>query len=128
MGERAVARKKGFRPRHESDLFNPVEEKFFSSCVRPLLNQLIDKVSFVICVSRFEARTMSQVFPDSTQKIKVIPNGVDFGLLSKYRWRRPDAGAILYAGRLERHKNVDKIIRAFQSLQRADDELSLTVV
>jgi len=102
--------------------------KFFFAGYRPLLNQLIDKVSFVICVSRFEARTMSQVLPDSTQKIKVIPNGVDFGLLSKYRWRRPDAGAILYAGRLERHKNVDKIIRAFQSLQRADDELSLTVV
>src|SRR5947209_20098662 len=50
--------------------------KFFFAGYRPLLNQLIDKVSFVICVSRFEARTMSQVLPDSAQKIKVIPNGV----------------------------------------------------
>jgi len=102
--------------------------KFFFAGYRPLLNQLIDKVSFVICVSRFEARTMSEILPDSAKKIRVIPNGVDSSLLSKYRWHRPDTGAILYAGRLERHKNVDKIIRAFQNLQRADDELSLTVV
>ena len=102
--------------------------KFFFAGYRPLLNQLIDKVSFVICVSRFEARTMSEILPDSAHKIRVIPNGVDSSLLSKYRWHQPDTGAILYAGRLEKHKNVDKIIRAFQSLQREDDELSLTVV
>jgi glycosyltransferase involved in cell wall biosynthesis len=102
--------------------------KFIFAGYRPLLNQLIDRVSFVICVSRFEARTMSEILPDSAEKIRIIPNGVDSSLLSKYRWHRPDTGAILYAGRLEKHKNVDKIIRAFQNLQREDDQLSLTVV
>ncbi len=102
--------------------------KFLFAGYRPLLRQLVERVAFVICVSRFEARAMSEVLPESAGKIRIIPNGVDFDLLSRYRWRQPDEPSILYAGRLEKHKNIDKIIQAFERIRRNDPNVGLTIV
>lgn len=71
---------------------------------------------------------MSEVLPESAGKIRIIPNGVDFDLLSRYRWRQPDEPSILYAGRLEKHKNIDKIIQAFERIRRNDPNVGLTIV
>src|SRR6266516_4286426 len=56
-------------------------------------------------------------FMDSSRKIELIPNGVDREFQEKYPWREPAEPRILYAGRLERYKNVDKILRAVAQLQ-----------
>ncbi len=94
---------------------------------RPLLLRLIKKVDCVICMSQFEARSMADKFPGSREKIHVIPNGVDPILQSRYHWQPPDPPRILYAGRLERSKNVDKIVQAFYQLRKEWPELELTI-
>ena len=95
---------------------------------RPLVHKLIKKVPRIICTSRFEARLMAATFPDSSGKIELIPNGVDREFQEKYPWREPAEPRILYAGRLERYKNVDKILRAVAQLQPKHEDLKTTIV
>ncbi len=92
------------------------------------LQGLIQRVARVICVSRYEARLMVAAFPGSLNKVRVIPNGVDMKLLSEYSWREPEEPRIIYVGRLERYKNVDKIIRAFAELRKSNETLRLAIV
>ncbi len=88
----------------------------------------MDRVNCIICVSKFEARIMSEAFPGSSGKVRVIPNGVDSELLSDYSWSPPATPRILFVGRLERYKNVDKILTAFAVLREKRPDLRLTVV
>jgi len=76
----------------------------------------------------FEAGIMGAAFPDSAGKIKVIPNGVDSELLSRYSWSPPASPRILFVGRLEKYKNVDKVLTAFAVLKEKHPSLKLTVV
>src|SRR5437879_1705809 len=71
---------------------------------------------------------MGAAFPGSAGKIKVIPNGVDSELLSRYSWSPPASPRILFVGRLEKYKNVDKILTAFAVLKEKHPSLKLTVV
>lgn len=98
------------------------------SAYRPILREIVEKVSYVICMSRYEARLMRNDFPASDGKIRIIPNGIDADLLASYSWKEPSPPRIMYAGRLERYKNVDKLIRAFASLYESNPELRLVVV
>src|SRR5207247_9617878 len=65
---------------------------------------------------------------DSSAKIERIPNGLDRKLDEKYTWREPAEPRILYAGRLEKYKNVDKILRAVAQLQPKHEDLKTTIV
>lgn len=95
---------------------------------QPFIRMLLPRVSRVICTSRFEAELMASRFPESARKIELIPNGVDSELQAAHRWKEPNEPRILYAGRLEKYKNVDKIIGAFSHLQAKHEDLKLTVV
>jgi glycosyltransferase involved in cell wall biosynthesis len=88
----------------------------------------MDRVDCIICVSVFEAGIMGAAFPGSAGKIKIIPNGVDSELLSRYSWSPPASPKILFVGRLEKYKNVDKILTAFAILKEIYPSLKLTVV
>lgn len=71
---------------------------------------------------------MANRFPEAVPKIELIPNGVDAEYRDEYRWQEPAKPRILYAGRLEKYKNVDKILSAFSLLQDKHDSLKLTIV
>src|SRR3989442_5023867 len=71
---------------------------------------------------------MGEAFPSAARKITVIPNGVDSELLSRYSWYPPASPRILFVGRLEKYKNVDKILTAFAVLKEKHPSLKLTVV
>jgi glycosyltransferase involved in cell wall biosynthesis len=102
--------------------------RVFFEATRPVLNRIMNRVNCIICVSRFEARIMGDAFPGSAEKIRVIPNGVDSELLSGYSWSPPETPRILFVGRLERYKNVDKVLAAFAILRESHPSLKLTVV
>src|SRR6266568_96132 len=116
-----------FTPHFHGKFSSSLGELFFEAS-RPVLGMVMDRVDCVICVSKFEARIMGEAFPGSAGKIKVIPNGVDSELLSDYSWSPPATPRILYVGRLERYKNVDKILSAFAILRENHPSLKLTVV
>src|SRR5712664_611150 len=113
---------------HFHGKFSSILGKLFFEASRPILNMVMDRVDCIICVSRFEAGIMGEAFPDSAGKIKVIPNGVDSELLSRYSWSPPSSPRILFVGRLERYKNADKLLAAFAILRQKRPSLKLTVV
>jgi glycosyltransferase involved in cell wall biosynthesis len=113
---------------HFHGKFNSRLGKLFFEASRPVLSKVMDRVNCIICVSKFEAGIMAEAFPDSAGKIKVIPNGVDSELLSQYSWSPPASPRILFVGRLEKYKNVDKILAAFAVLKEKHDSLKLTIV
>jgi glycosyltransferase involved in cell wall biosynthesis len=113
---------------HFHGKFNSSLGKLFFEASQPILRKVMDRVDCIICVSRFEAGIMGEAFPRSAEKIKVIPNGVDSELLSRYSWSPPASPKILFVGRLERYKNADKVLSAFAILREKQPSLKLTVV
>lgn len=71
---------------------------------------------------------MIDTFPESAGRVEIIPNGIASDLREKNQWREPKDPTILYAGRLERYKNVDKVMRAFARLREKHDKLRLRIV
>jgi len=116
-----------FTPHFHGKFSSSLGELFFEAS-RPVLGMVVDRVDCIICVSRFEAGIMGEAFPGSAEKIKVIPNGVDSELLSQYSWSPPASPRILFVGRLEKYKNVDKILTAFAVLKEKHSSLKLTIV
>ncbi len=116
-----------FTPHFGGSIYSRLGKVFFAA-YRPIIRQLIHRVDVIICVSKFEAISLQNAFPESANKIRIIQNGVDFDRLSRYKWREPVQPTILFAGRLERHKNVDKIIQAFAFLRKESPETRLIIV
>lgn len=87
---------------------------------RPAGARLFSRADAIICVSRAEGALVAGDFPAVAEKIRVIPNGTDLRPSHGARAAVP-AGApvVLTIGRLERYKNVDLIIRAFDGLGSA---------
>lgn len=102
--------------------------KVLFNASRPILNRVMNRVDCIICVSRHEAGLMGNAFPDSANKITIIPNGVDSELFSQYSWSPPSSPRVLFVGRLEKYKNADKVLSAFAILREKQPSLKLTVV
>jgi glycosyltransferase involved in cell wall biosynthesis len=91
---------------------------------RPVGRRIVARASRIICVTRAERDLVVRHFPAAAERIVVIPNGTD---------PAPGAGPgrqacgrrILCVGRLERYKQVDRILRALTHL---DDDHRLDVV
>ncbi len=91
---------------------------------RPLGAQIFASAQRVICVSDAEAELVRQRFPRASDRIRVIPNGVDVGAIRAAPPHRLDSPSVLCAGRLEPYKNVAAVIDAMSEL----DGFSLWVV
>ena len=116
-----------FTPHFGGSIYSRLGRVFFS-LYRPIIKELFSRVDAIVCVSKFEASSLQGAFPESRNKIQIIPNGVDFGKLRNYRWHEPPRPTILFAGRLEHHKNVDKIITAFRTINRDNPSTRLVIV
>jgi glycosyltransferase involved in cell wall biosynthesis len=116
-----------FTPHFHGEFSSNLGKIFFEATL-PVLRRIMDRVNCIICVSKFEAKIMGKAFPGSIGKITVIPNGVDSELLSNHEWSPPSTPRILFVGRLERYKNVDKILAAFAVLRENYPNLRLTIV
>jgi glycosyltransferase involved in cell wall biosynthesis len=80
---------------------------------------MFDRCDRVICVSVGEARLLRSHFPRVSGRIEVIRNGVDGEEIRNAMPFQASGRTVLYAGRLEPYKNVDKIVEAFTCLPRA---------
>jgi glycosyltransferase involved in cell wall biosynthesis len=102
--------------------------KILFGAYRPFIRELVAHVPRVICISRFEARLMIDTFPESAGRVEIIPNGIASDLREKNQWKEPENPTILYAGRLERYKNVDKVMKAVARLREKNDKVKLRIV
>jgi glycosyltransferase involved in cell wall biosynthesis len=77
---------------------------------------ILNKADKIICVSKTEKDRLAQTFPGVDKKISIIPNGVNISLIGKAKPYEQVGHTLLYAGRLERYKNIDKAILAMKDL------------
>jgi len=80
-----------------------------------------------IACSNFTARRLVDLFGMNEWKIKVIPNGVTLNLIKQVNAKR-ERWKIVYAGRLNPHKKVEWLIKAFKMLKRERPEATLEIV
>ncbi len=85
---------------------------------------IFGRANKVICVSEAEAALVRRHFPNISDRIHVIPNGVDFTKVNEAQPYPETRTIVLSAGRLETYKNVDRTIRAMQYL---DDQFALRI-
>jgi glycosyltransferase involved in cell wall biosynthesis len=106
-------------------VFTPHYHGTGHTALRAVLHQLYRPVGArqfaaadaVICVSQAERALVTKDFPGAADKVTTIPNGTDRRAVQA---RRDQATGgiplVLTAGRLERYKNVDLVIKAFRAL------------
>ena len=120
-------------PRHHALVFTPHYHGTGHSAFRSLLHvpyRLAGRLIFrrsrrVICMSDAEASVVCRHFPQVSDRVIVIPNGVDVAALRTAQPYSRDGSVILSVGRLEEYKNVHRIV---QALTHLDDTFTLVVI
>jgi glycosyltransferase involved in cell wall biosynthesis len=83
-----------------------------------LTRTVVERAARTVCTSHAEAEALSGVLPWASERIRVVPNGVDVDAIRAAR-RLPHEGKLIVAvGRLERFKRVDRAIAALANLPR----------
>jgi glycosyltransferase involved in cell wall biosynthesis len=77
--------------------------------------KLIEVSDIVHAVSKAEASRISKHYPEASRKLIVIPNSVEEDVLG-YRWVGVSSNYIVYAGRIEKYKNLEKAIKVAKQL------------
>jgi glycosyltransferase involved in cell wall biosynthesis len=86
---------------------------------------LFRRADHVVCTTTAEAHMVASDFPNAARKTVVIPNGIDVELINSAGRQQSTGPVVLYAGRLERYKNVQLVVGALPYL---GDEVRLVVV
>jgi glycosyltransferase involved in cell wall biosynthesis len=76
----------------------------------PIVYPILSQLDGVIAVSEFEKNVLQVSFPQLHSKIKVIHNGVDSNVCVKKTKDKQDAISIIIVSRLERYKNIHKVL------------------
>jgi glycosyltransferase involved in cell wall biosynthesis len=93
----------------------------------PLWERTVERASRFVCVSQATARELVERFPETRDRVRVAPNGLDPGFFppaqpagaDAERTRRQHAGGepfVLYLGTLEPRKNVESLVLACERL------------
>jgi phosphatidyl-myo-inositol alpha-mannosyltransferase len=102
--------------------------RWYSAC-RPLLQPLMDRIAVRLAVSEPARRTVAHHFPGMYE---IVPNGVDLDRFQQPGRRPPsmreDRLHVVFVGRLEPRKGVDRLLRAMAAVTRAVPGVMLTIV
>lgn len=104
-------------------IFTPHYHGLGSTPFRDMLNKpyrkvgsrIFERAEKIICVSNYERSLVIKDF-GFEEKIEVIPNGINLDDIEKVEPFEHDGRLIFYIGRLDRYKNVDRVIEAMKYL------------
>lgn len=88
------------------------------------VNKLIECAKLIHAVSIIEVAHLLKHFPNVAKKVIVIPNGVEPELYN-YTWLGKNSTYVIYAGRIERYKNIEL---AYLVLKKIFPSLKFVVV
>ncbi len=104
-------------------IFTPHYHGLGSTPFRDMLNKpyrkvgsrIFERAEKIICVSNYERSLVIKDF-GFEEKIEVIPNGINLDDIEGAEPFEHDGRLILYIGRLDRYKNVDRAVEAMKYL------------
>jgi glycosyltransferase involved in cell wall biosynthesis len=103
-------------------------EVWYTSLKVTILQQFLKKLGdYHVAVSEFTKRRMLDFLEIDSEKIAVIPNGVDN---SRFHCNSHDKvwGRIVYVGRLVPHKHVELLVDAFNEVKEKVPEAELHII
>jgi phosphatidyl-myo-inositol alpha-mannosyltransferase len=96
---------------------------------RTIFDRLMKRIAVRLAVSEAAKRTVAAHFPGDYE---VVPNAIDVACFSAPAARpstlRADRRHVLYVGRIEPRKGVDRLVRAMASVQRRHAGVQLVIV
>jgi glycogen(starch) synthase len=98
---------------HGNDLQKYSQKKLHKHFIRPLLN----RSAKIIVNSSYMKAEFLKSFPNLTEKIKIIPNGLNLDLYKNAKAKKyVNEEYIFYVGRLVEKKGVDLLVKAFYKM------------
>jgi len=93
---------------------------------KPILAKISQNADKIVCVSSYEKSLVMRDFRVDDDNVVVIPNGTDIKESENVSNVSKDIRKVLFVGRLEKYKNIDKLVQAMKVLK--DDGFTLTIV
>jgi glycosyltransferase involved in cell wall biosynthesis len=84
---------------------------------RPIGRFIFERSAIIHCVSSAEKHLLLDHFPQLEEKIRVAHNAVDIDAIRTSKPWPVDMPVVLISGRLERHKQIEKMVRAMGLIQ-----------
>lgn len=97
-----------------SNLFFKIIKRIYDPVIT---KNILRKVEKIISVSEIEKQSLLARFGGHLRnKITVLPNGIDYRMIHNAKPYGFDGNLILYVGRIEKHKNIDIVIKTMKCL------------
>jgi glycosyltransferase involved in cell wall biosynthesis len=115
----ASAKAKGNKPMVLNPHYHPTGSKPTYKVLKTLYDPVVRKFIFsrvdaIVCVSEYEKSLLQEKIDFYQNDINVIPSGVDLESIRRAEPFDFDKKLILYVGRIEKYKNIDKMIEAMK--------------
>ncbi|WP_203186217.1 glycosyltransferase family 4 protein [Streptomyces pratensis] len=101
---------------------------FSQPAARALYHDVLVRADAFLCVSTYLRDQIAAEFPDVADKLRVVPNVIDFDSFSTGCDYSPELRKWLYVGRLVKHKGVGELLEAFALVAGKDPQVTLTMV
>jgi len=101
---------------------------FSQPAARALYHDVLVRADAFLCVSTYLRDQIAAEFPDVADKLRVVPNVVDFDSFATGCDYSQDLRKWLYVGRLVKHKGVGELLEAFALVAEKDPLVTLTMV
>ncbi|MFC1416587.1 glycosyltransferase family 4 protein [Streptacidiphilus cavernicola] len=95
---------------------------------RELYRRVLARADAFLCVSGSLRDQVAQEFPEYADKLRVVPNVIDFDLFTPGPARSPELLRWLYLGRLVEDKGVRELVEAFGRVAATEPRARLTLV
>ncbi len=116
------------------DLQHKRHPEFFRWLDRPFWNVLLwasaTRSRSLIAVSRATATDLASYYPESANKISVVPHGIDtefFRIAERRADATPADPFLLTVSTLHPHKNIDRLMQAFAEFRKLRPEFRLII-
>jgi glycosyltransferase involved in cell wall biosynthesis len=109
-----------------SNFFTNILHRFYKPFAG---SKIFTEADLVVCVSKYERDLVEKNFPMAKGKTLIIPNGVDLGKGNSTQvafQKQIPSEYVLYVGRFDSYKRVDKLVAALKYISRKN--LSLVLV
>ena len=101
---------------------------FAQPAARRLYEEMLHRVDVLLCVSHFLYDAVREAFPHYVDKLRIVPNVIDFDDFVVRPTPPQDLLRWLYLGRMAEHKGVLVLLEAFARIASEEPRATLTLV